>query len=619
MGQELFEKLEKAGFTPFGEVDKLTKEDIMKEEIYEHIFSMENDVAREKLIIKLQLKAKELKIARQFDKNLKIHREMFIKSMKSLNKNVTEFTDIPYSALNCGQWVANDTGVYKKDYNNNMQPIVIKASPIPVIPIERLINIDTNTEKVKIAFLKDAKWQEIIVEKNTISSKSKILQLANRGLEVNEDNAKNLITYLADVLELNNIQTKKGVSHLGWVNNTFVPYTDEYCLDVDQEFKQKLQVITEKGSYEEWKKYIKELRSKSIVLKFMMASTFASVLVKLFNLNTFMVHLWGKSGNGKTVAEMICASIWGKPDNSYISNLSNTTIANERLCNFYNNMPIFLDELQIAKTKYSDFSNMVYALTEGKGKERGTVDNGIREQTSWQTIIILTGEEPITTDASKEGVKNRVIEINEDNPIVEDGNAVVSFILENYGFAGKEFIKLIEDREKLTEIQKEFVEELSKKSSYKKQINAFSIIGVADRIVSKEIFKDEPLGIAEIAKYMRQDTDETDRVYNLLLEWFYQNINRFKDNTDIGEIWGKCDIENNAFYVIPKVLKDFLNDQNINFDSVKKKLAEKGYIERSSENKFTVPTRLNGTVCKCVKVCIMLLITDDETPDNLPF
>ena len=105
-------------------------------------------------------------------------------------------------------------------------------------------------------------------------------------------------------------------------------------------------------------------------------------------------------------------------------------------------MPILLDELQIAKSKYKNFDELIYVLTEGKGKERGTVDNGIREQTSWQTIVILNGEEPITNDTSKEGVKNRVIEINEDNVIVEDGNATVKFIQENYRVCWKRVYRI---------------------------------------------------------------------------------------------------------------------------------------------------------------------------------
>ena len=359
----------------------------------------------------------------------------------------------------------------------------------------------------------------IIAEKNTIASKSKIIQLANLGIEVNENNAKELITYLSDVMELNNIEPKISVGHLGWIDKEFVPYSNKYCLDIDKEFKQKINSISEHGNYEKWKDYIKQLRQNSLTLRFMIASSFASVLVRIFKLNTFIVHLWGKSGNGKTVAEMICASIWGKPDNNFISNLSNTSIANERLCNFYKNMPILLDELQIAKAKYKNFDELIYVLTEGKGKERGTVDSGIREQTTWQTIVILNGEEPITSDTSKEGVKNRVIEINEDNMIVKDGNATVKFIQDNYGFAGKEFIKLIENREELQKIQQYFVKELNAITEYKKQINAFSIIMTADYIVSKKIFKtrDTKWKIADLNTCI---DEKENKIYQEIIGWY---------------------------------------------------------------------------------------------------
>lgn len=584
------------------ELENLDPISILNEENFKYILTINDPIKKETELAKLQIKAKELKISRQFNNLFKRYQEDCIKNLKTQGGNKTKFTDCPYTQLDCGQWNADDTGVYKLDYNNMMQPIKIKACSHPIIPIERLINIDTNIEKVKLGFYKDKKWQYVIVEKNTIASKSKILQLANLGIEVNENNAKDLITYLADVMELNNIEPKVSVGHLGWIDKEFVPYSNKYCLDVDKEFKQKIDSISENGNYEEWKKYIKELRKNSTTLRFMIASSFASILVKIFKLNTFIVHLWGKSGNGKTVAEMICASIWGKPDNNFISNLSNTSIANERLCNFYRNIPILLDELQIAKAKYKSFDELIYVLTEGKGKERGTVDNGIREQTMWQTIVILNGEEPITSDISKEGVKNRVIEINEDNPIVKDGNATVRFIQENYGFAGNEFIKLIEDKEELQKIQQHFVNELSDVITYKKQLNAFSIIMTADYIVSKKIFKDEPITIDDLKEYVREDTDEAERYYNYLIDQLNINNNKFykrQDNsnnwiTPSGEIWGKIEQTSEysknrstiGYYIYPEVARRIFLEKSENWNSIKKKLADKGYIETSNDQNY---------------------------------
>ncbi len=603
----------KQGMINGKDIEELTEEELIDNSVFEFIFSTDNDFIREDFIIKLQLRAKKLKMTKPFNNKLKLYKEMYVKSQKGREGIETNFKECPYPKLKCGKWIADDAGIYKKEFNNNMQSITIKASPIPITIVERLINIDTNTEKVKIAFFKDGKWQEIIVEKNTISTKPKILQLANRGIEVNEDNAKNLITYLADLLELNNIPVKKGVSHLGWINDEFIPYSEKYNLDVDAEFKQKLDSVKSNGDYDKWKEYIKSLRAKSITLRFIIASSFACILTKIFNINTFIVHLWGKSGSGKTVAEMIGASIWGKPDSNFISNLSNTTIANERLCNFYRNMPIFLDELQIAKTRYKNFDELIYILTEGKGKERGNVDNGLKELTEWQTIIMMTGEEPITRDTSKEGIKNRAIEIEDNNEIIENGNEVVNFILNNYGYAGQEFIELIRDREQLKKTHNSFAEELNKSIKYKKQINAFSVIMIADYIVSKNIFQDKPLTIEEISKYFRKDTDETERIYNLILEWFYQNINKFNNTSNIGEVWGKYDNNNeeiSTIYIISKVLKDFLNENNIDFNGIKKKMLEEEYIERNMQGEFTHSVIINGTKIRCIKINIKLDETD---------
>lgn len=589
--------------SPPYKIEELNKSTIICEEIFKYILELKNPIKKETELAKLQIKAKELKVLQEFKKIFKVYQQEYIQNLKNKGSNKTNFTDCPYPQLNCGQWIADDTGIHKIEYSaQTLQPSKIKACSHPIIPVERLINIDTNIEKIKIAFYKDKKWQYVIVEKNTIASKNKIMQLANLGIEVNENNAKDLITFLADTIELNNIEPKASISHLGWIDNEFVPYSDKYCLDIDKEFKQKLESISESGNYEKWKDYIKNLRKNNLTLRFMIASSFASVLVRIFKLNTFIVHLWGKSGNGKTVAEMICASIWGKPDNNMISNLSNTAIANERLCNFYKNMPILLDELQIAKTKYKTFDELIYVLTEGKGKERGTVDNGIREQTSWQTIILLNGEEPITSDTSKEGVKNRVIEINEDNYIVENGNAVVSFIQENYGFAGKEFIELIKDREELKKIQQHFVKKLNEITEYKKQINAFSVILTADYIVSKKIFNDEPISIEEVQQYIREDTDETERYYNYLLDQLNINKNKFYKRTDTandwitpnGEIWGKIEQTSEfshnrttiCYYIYPEIARKIFNEASENWNSIKKKLADKGYIGTSNDKGY---------------------------------
>ena len=77
------------------------------------------------------------------------------------------------------------------------------ACPHPILPVERLVNIDTGEEKLRIAYSKGRRWRSIIVDKNTLASTQSITKLAIWGIAVNSENAKNLIKYLADIENIN--------------------------------------------------------------------------------------------------------------------------------------------------------------------------------------------------------------------------------------------------------------------------------------------------------------------------------------------------------------------------------------------------------------------------------
>ena len=63
-------------------------------------------------------------------------------------------------------------------------------TPVSYTHLERLINVDSETEKIKLAFFKDNKWQYITIERSMVANKSNIIQLSDRGIEVNSENAK---------------------------------------------------------------------------------------------------------------------------------------------------------------------------------------------------------------------------------------------------------------------------------------------------------------------------------------------------------------------------------------------------------------------------------------------
>lgn len=607
------------------EFENLSKEELLNRTVIETVIMLKDVEMRERMLAKLEVRAKELKVSQNFKRLYKVIQAEIIQSQKQLNSFVTEFTKAPIK-LKCKNYICNDLGVVKSEFNQVLMTSVDTViCTHPILPVERLINVDTNIEKVKLAFYKDKRWQTVIAEKNTLASKNKILQLANTGIEVNENNAKDLIIYISDLLTINTetIPCNKAITHLGWTENEFVPYTKDYKFDGDRSFEPVFKDIKEKGDYEVWRETVKKLRSNSETLQFMIASSFASILIELLHINPFIVHLWGKSNTGKSVSLIVAMSIWGNPAvGNLVKNLNSTNVGLERLSAFLNNIPFAGDELQAIKNKYADFNELIYKLTQGEGKARGTVDGGIAEQLKWNCAFLTTGEEPITSEYSKEGVKNRVIEIEENNPIVRNGKEVVNILINNFGFAGKDFINNLPSQEQLQKRHTEIFNQLNEKyNSTGKQTNAIATVLLADEIAGKYIFFDKCLNIEQAEKYFAKDIDEAERIYNLIVDWLFANINKFEENSNL-ENWGKYiaignDEEKDIqyFYINNKILKDFLKASNISFDGIKNKLLDKGILERNSQGRFTHQTTINGKMQNLIKFNLL----KENTTQELPF
>lgn len=97
--------------------------------------------------------------------------------------NPTRFDGQPLE-LNAGDWEAGDGGI-RRTYGG----VECVACPHPVMPVERLVNIDTGEEKLRLAFRKGAVWRKCIVEKRTLASANKVTELAGIGIAVNSETA----------------------------------------------------------------------------------------------------------------------------------------------------------------------------------------------------------------------------------------------------------------------------------------------------------------------------------------------------------------------------------------------------------------------------------------------
>ena len=260
--------------------------------------------------------------------------------------NATQF-DGQEIELFSGQYICDEYGIATSD-KYGYEQIVCRH---PIMPIQRLVNIDTGEERLKIAYKKGRSWRTIIVEKSVLASSNSILQLAANGVLVNSENAKALSTYLLEMEQLNyeEIPEQKSVSRMGWVGqHGFSPYVDDLAFDGENNFKHIFDAVKSDGFYSEWLNAMKKLRAEKSVGRLFLAASFASVILEPCGLLPFFLHAWGGTEVGKTVGLMIAASVWACPKmGEYITTFNSTIVGQEMTATFLNSLPMCIDELQI--------------------------------------------------------------------------------------------------------------------------------------------------------------------------------------------------------------------------------------------------------------------------------
>ena len=512
------------------------------------------------------------------------------------------------------------------------EPIV--ACPHPIMPIERLVNVDTGEVKIRLAYLRGRSWDTgKIFDKATLSNARSITQLSACGIGVTSESAKELVRFLAYMEDINyaDIPETPMTERLGWVDGYgFSPYVDGLTYDSGGQFAEEYKAVRCGGEYSKWMDLAKEVRkSGPVSTRIALAASFASVLVKKLNALPFIVHLWGaQSGIGKSVALILAASVWAYPEiGYYVKTTKATDVALEQLAYFAGNMPLCLDELQLIQSK-KNFDETVYALCEGTGKARGAKTGGLQQQKRWNNAIITTGEMPITAATSKAGAVNRVVEIEITQPTFKNARESYQTLIHNYGHAGREFVEKLSQGDALDvakDAQERFYEQLRGKAT-DKQVLAASIILAGDYMAELLIFNDgvvlEP---GDILPYLvtPEKADTNGRAYHWLCDWIASNPSRFDpgDNGYIGECWGAFEEERGAAVrccIIKSVFDRVMSENGFNPASFLSWASGTGKIRTGADGaskRVTRMKRIRGL--KAPARCVVLNLPGEEDEEDV--
>jgi len=516
-------------------------------------------------------------------------------------------------------WIYSEKGISHIDEKKAIPTTVCRT---PIILTQRLKSMETGEEKIEIAFKRDGQWSRAIYPRSTVFTSRNITALADLGCTITSENAKQVVSFLA-ALEAENIdiiQKADSTSTFGWqTKGRFLPgHGDDIVLDIEPSLRGWAAAYHAAGTFEGWVDTMQPHRSRD-KFRFILAASFAAPLLRILQQRIFFVYNWGGSKGGKTAALKAALSAWGDPERLMV-NFNATQVALERMAGFYNDLPLGIDERQLAGQKQENLEKIVYMIASGTGRARGSKGGGLQALNTWRTVALATGEEPLSTDTTQTGVSTRVLEIY-GGPFDDEKSASLMHQQApvNCGWAGPEFItRLLEtDERTITDQYEKMVEEIyaAANGTSGAHIAGISAVALADAIIDTWIFGSEaeqnggncnqdgdicdqnsenrkqPLEIrnesweraVQMAKAIIQEqlsagiSDVNENATQFIVDWILSNRSQFGDKA-IGTCLGFISSAQDKAYIFPSLLNQALTKAGYSPRKTMKYLADKKII-----------------------------------------
>jgi len=337
--------------------------------------------------------------------------------------------------------------------------------PTPVIVTERMVDRASGDESVKLAFLDQGRWRTIIAPRDIIATASKITTLARTGLPVTSNTAAELVRWISDYLAVNAAALPVIVtsSVLGWQGAASFLLPDRLLtastLDTvitfaaaDPGSQAHANSIRTAGTLDGWKASLAPLVDFDRV-QFVVAASFASVLLEIVNSPGFVVDLAGPTSGGKTTSLRCAGSVWGQSDpsqpSSIVSTFQSTRVYRERVSALFNSVPVIVDDTMMAKNAL-EVQSFLYDVVGGQGRGRGSL-TGIQTTTNWRTVALISGENSATGLTEAGGTKARTLTIyGRPFGVAANASTIISNVLagiaDNHGHAGPAFVSWLIQR-----------------------------------------------------------------------------------------------------------------------------------------------------------------------------
>ncbi|MER2000963.1 MAG: DUF927 domain-containing protein, partial [Lysinibacillus sp.] len=419
---------------------------------------------------------------------------------------------------------------------------------------------DDATGEVKYKILIGKK--EIIVYLSDINSNTNILKLARYGLDITQEEASETLRELKRQIRNPNLKISPILSRIGFIDNKYIhPYDNNIVIDHNNSEEGKyIDSFQVSGSVEEWREDIFDSFQDDAKAQFYICGSLASIMLKHFNVQPFILEIFGLTSTGKSTLVNIAASVWGTPN--LVGGWNMTQNALDFRAAYANIFPLMLDDTQNAKEK--QLKDIIYSFSSKKVRDRAT-PTGVQETRDWHNILLTSGEYSIFSIVSASGgAAARCISINMDahNRSDEFYDDLYEAMKDNKGIIGYEFFKFYRNEinnphNKLDDDYKAIVQKLRKFATNavsKRLARAYAVIILAAEILIDYFgFTIDTEAFYDIFENISKENDHVDLVSNqlkVLLEYIdtERNFGKYYYLSDEGNL------------LLPvKFVNDFLN------------------------------------------------------------
>ena len=262
-------------------------------------------------------------------------------------------------------------------------------------------------------------------------------------------------------------------------------------------------------------------------------------------------------------------------------------------------------------------------------------NGGLQETLTWRNSIMTTGEEPLSSENSMDGVISRAIELYGapiDEP--EFGRLVHHVSEPNYGFAGKIYIRhlidhVISQKGKLESDYHDLRDRLKDAFDAKDlgeagvHVDSVAVMCLADLYAAQCLYDEATLpietiirevidmGVAVLVNVKEQEKEDSiERAWSFVQGWVASNRNCFKPHST--PRYGK--LERDGVYITINILREAMEKAGYSYAKCVRGFVDRGHLkvfqDGSKKGTHQLQKRINGVNTRVV--CANIEVGDVE-------